>query len=235
MELSDLTLLQVNIITRHGSRCPLQPYSLTDKEKENETNFWKEQLIPMDTAKKVNELFELKGYNVAYSDYPYSRLTFKGFKQLIDVGKNMRKKYIENGFLKEPCNKKDIKIYASGYERTQRSAQGFLCGLFNITQESVKQDYYPVINTTNKAPSIFDRIIIFILATDEYLNKMREQKEFVERMNNETKEYLDIVPIIRKYINAGEKYQFIMDFDYFISHKDFNIEIPEEISIKSIF
>lgn len=89
MESEDLTLLQVNIITRHGSRCPLKNYEM-DKSKERDMDdFWNGQILQKDEVDKINSLFPLVDKQLIPRTDPYGRLTKIGFNQMCDLGKRI--------------------------------------------------------------------------------------------------------------------------------------------------
>lgn len=89
MESEDLTLLQVNIITRHGSRCPLKNYEMDESREKEVDDFWNEQILQTDFVKQINTLFPLEDVKLCPRTDPYGRLTKIGFSQMYSLGKKI--------------------------------------------------------------------------------------------------------------------------------------------------
>lgn len=89
MESEDLTLLQVNIITRHGSRCPLKNYEMDESREKEVDDFWNEQILQTDFVNQINTLFPLEDVKLCPRTDPYGRLTKIGFNQMYSLGKKI--------------------------------------------------------------------------------------------------------------------------------------------------
>lgn len=133
-------LVQVQVVTRHGDRTPIQ-YPLTDPIP------WSCELQPTLGLNTVEELVYEKDYLEAFplppapvpSGYPYlppscltAQLTLRGQDQLVDLGSAMRDKYVDALGLLPPRLADPGLLFArsSDVSRTLESAQSFLLGLY---------------------------------------------------------------------------------------------------------
>ncbi|XP_057665232.1 venom acid phosphatase Acph-1-like [Diorhabda carinulata] len=107
-EAAENTLVAVNLIFRHGDRCP------------EKSNLYESSIY----------------YNESYfRPYGFGQLTNEGKLRVYNLGKEIREIY--TGFLDESYNIDLIEATSSDFNRTKASLQLFLAGLFPPTKELI--------------------------------------------------------------------------------------------------
>ncbi len=152
---SDYKLDSVVVIHRHGDRAqigrsigPLWP------EDEEITSFWRTKLPTEDSLKTLAGTFQSSLEEIVHDDvegieehlyagedksaYPYAMLSELGVNQLIAVGKHLRERYIDNGFISADHSKSHSEVYirSTNMCRTLMSLRGLIAGLYEISGES---------------------------------------------------------------------------------------------------
>ena len=80
------------------------------------------------------------------------KLTINGYRQHQLLGKYIKKKYIDTGFISSIYNKNDFAIFSTPFQRTIFSASGFISGIF--------PDYVTKVNFHEEELNYFNNDII---------------------------------------------------------------------------
>lgn len=163
MSLKDnLELKQIHICIRHGDRSTAYPTSKNEEQTKLESELWKPHLLDNNTKERLNNLFHHNGYefNKSFINSSFGKLTKTGLKQLIDFGSELNNKYVKTKFINLPISKGEIKCYCTCMERTLQSTQGILYGLFDLNDESKREEWFPDIKVLKDSPSPLNRIYI---------------------------------------------------------------------------
>lgn len=140
-----IILKQIHICVRHGDRSTAYLFTKNKEQTKLESELWKQYILDNNTINRLNKLFHLTGHeiNKKNSQSCYGKLTKDGLKQLIDFGIELNNKYIKTNFINLPIKKGEIKCYSTCFERTAQSMQGILYGLFNLNDDSKREEWFP--------------------------------------------------------------------------------------------
>lgn len=134
------TLRAAIIVARHGARYPLKTFPRSTHWPKSEI-FW--EGTPVTEGKGCSSDFK-------------GRLTPVGVEQHTSLGRDCRRKYIDHGHLLDvnsTAASKSISAYTSNSDRTLKSAQAFLNGMFPEIPprfEIEKEDILPVVKKEKK-------------------------------------------------------------------------------------
>lgn len=145
----NLELVLVNIFHRHGERSPLNMYEkplgrINACKKMNDytetipikktsffsTFFSNERSMPLN--------FELFYKSTIDGECGPGQLTDYGKRTLYNIGKRLRKDYVDSGFLGEVFNNQEIHLTSTDFQRTIESLQSLVKGLFRYTNETIR-------------------------------------------------------------------------------------------------
>jgi Histidine phosphatase superfamily (branch 2) len=164
---SKLKLKHVIVMHRHGDRAPVTksigPSFPPTKEVED---LWLSKLIsgPNEIMlKAIAKKQSPEGEESLYTGrdtamIPYGQLTDLGLEQLIDLGRNLRRRYIDgDAFLPGELNDEVIHARSTNTCRTMNSLRGLLLGLYGVQNESdIATMNFPMIEAF---PTGFDPMI----------------------------------------------------------------------------
>ncbi|XP_006642736.1 lysosomal acid phosphatase isoform X1 [Lepisosteus oculatus] len=158
----------VTLLYRHGDRSPVRAYP---------TDPYQESAWPQG----------------------FGQLSQEGMRQHLELGQLLRRRY--HGFLNESYNRKEISVRSTDYDRTLMSAETNLAGLYppngsQIFNPNIPWQPIPV----HTVPEGEDRLLSFPIPdcprydllmnetkrTDEYINLLNSNKEFLEMVRNKT-------------------------------------------------
>ncbi|CAJ0605961.1 unnamed protein product [Cylicocyclus nassatus] len=179
----DMKLQLVQVIWRHGDRTPTLTHR-TDPIKEDD---WK-----------------LGGEG-------WGQLTPTGMKQHFNFGKQLRKRYVDSGFLSERYNAKEIYIRATDYNRTVISAMSNLLGMYTYNNTaSVKGTDYPDVEGWPDgfipiAVHTIDHHIDNMLIPHNPCNRMNWLFEMLRNKSDEVKGYINRADVQEVFAYLTEK------------------------------
>ncbi|GAX16529.1 acid phosphatase [Fistulifera solaris] len=123
---SSYRLKQVQIIHRHGDRTPITP--LKDEA------YWSQLLISPNILQKIAQGTTVQREkittHVAGGRGPFGQLTSLGLLQMVQVGMNLRERYVDSNVLCDSLQATDLLVFSTDFPRTIQSVQGLLSGLF---------------------------------------------------------------------------------------------------------
>ncbi|CAH3125508.1 unnamed protein product [Porites lobata] len=133
----EFTLKQVHVVIRHGDRTRAGASPCWD----NDTAEWdcllssasiptiKHDTHDIEVARVYRDAY-MAGRNIIHGDCGLGHLTFKGYKQEEMNGENLRKAYVDTGFLSSNYSVHEDFFRTDDMSRTRQSAQALGIGLF---------------------------------------------------------------------------------------------------------
>lgn len=144
----DLDLVLVNVFHRHGERAPLKMYEkplgrITACTKVNEYS----ETLPVKKMSFWKSLFSFQNkqplsFQIIYKRIPDGecapgQLTDHGKKRLFELGRRLKKDYVETGFINGIFNSSEVHLTSTDFQRTVESLQSLLKGLFKDSHEPI--------------------------------------------------------------------------------------------------
>lgn len=145
----DLKLVLVNVFHRHGERSPLNVY---DKPLDRITACTKSndylETLPRTKRSFLSSFFnvernsplnfELLYKNNTDGECAPGQLTDHGKRTLYNFGKNLRKDYVDSGFIKDHFDKNEVNLTSTDFQRTIESLQSLIKGLFKYSSDPIQ-------------------------------------------------------------------------------------------------
>ncbi|KAM0673716.1 hypothetical protein GVAV_002804 [Gurleya vavrai] len=192
----DLQLILVNVFHRHGERAPLKLYErpvgrLTPCKNTNQIVETlpiktKSSIFPFFTSTKKQPLnFELVYKSIKDGECAPGQLTDHGKRRLFNLGKRLKKDYVDTGFISSEFKKEEVHLTSTDFQRTIESLQSLIKGLFKVSNDPI-----PI--------NIGKRGIKSLYSSKFCLSYQKEKEYYHKRSLENNKENLII---IKKYIN----------------------------------
>jgi len=132
---SNMKLVHVQVLTRHGARSPLDPFlPITHRGAwqcdSSDSHAPRIEAVPLDLPRRVRHVLDPR-----MAEYPpncrLGDLIIEGTEQHINLGHSYRSYLVDKlKFLSENLDPTEIYVRATAYDRTYRSALSFLAGLY---------------------------------------------------------------------------------------------------------
>jgi len=133
---SDFKLLHTAVFVRHGDRTPISRGVGTAMNVDHDRELWESLLPSEDDARSWDSQNPVVPKEISSKPYdlgraPYGQLTRQGASECVDIGKDLRKRYIDDmEFLPKTFDLDKMKIRSTNLRRTQQTAQNLLLGLY---------------------------------------------------------------------------------------------------------
>ena len=196
LEDKNYTLKQIQILTRHGARSPLdtfQPREMRGAWRCDSTNAQSGRIeaIPLSKPRRVRTILDNR-----FAEYPpncrLGDLIIEGMEQHVRLGSIMREYLIDKlQFLPDTLDPTILFARCTSYDRTYRSALSFLAGLYPPASP------YEIVDLVSGSPS---------------LDPLRPKKDFCKDFQNYYDEYFQSDDF-QKYFNETRDYvQPVLDY-----------------------
>lgn len=233
--LNDEKLISVHMFTRHGARTPLHIIKGLE-----EAEYTSDLLEPYVKAKYKLKTLENEDFEDIISYYDHvnyknklkggagrGQLTKVGEKQMFDLGRRIREKYIDKlKFISPYYDTNQLYARSSHYKRTINSAKSFLAGLY--CESHLDEPENPFIINVHK---LHDDCLFPNALSCSYLAQMYQ---FIEKLDLYTShlEYIEnLNQLIDKLKNYGDNSNltFTMFRDDMSARKVHNLPVPSHL------
>ncbi|KAM0688038.1 hypothetical protein COBT_000707 [Conglomerata obtusa] len=242
----ELELVLVNVFHRHGERAPLKLYerpvgrvtpckntnliveTLPIKQKTSIFNFFA-------NTKKQPLNFELIYQSIHDGECAPGQLTDVGKRRLFNLGKKLRKDYVDTGFISSVYNKDEVHLTSTDFQRTIESLQSLIKGLFKVSDTPI--------------PINIGRRGIKSLYSSKFCTSYQIEKEHYHKKSAENnkenlvkiKKYVDQnYPMLNFYKNPYELFDIVRSsigngHDYFKNFSSDILQMAEKYSLDRWF
>lgn len=156
----DASLLQIQILTRHGARTPLHAYQQNGTTWKCDNTELRYYSMPEQSPVKVHVAY---GKSIFGGECHFGQLTFVGHEALKSLGKYIRSTYIEKlKFLPNRYDNHSYFIRSTGTHRTIHSAMAFAQGLYPDHHEIAVHVADKSLDTFRRASAVCPNLKKFI-------------------------------------------------------------------------